>query len=88
MFYLPEILAAMPGPYRSAVAITPDDETVIPATKAIYNGGSAADKTITVKMANGEDNVALKNFPLGFNKISVIKVYSTGTSGSDYTALY
>lgn len=84
----------MSGAYRhanatvsahTAVAVTPSDSTIIPVTRAIYVGATG---NITVRMADGGDNILFANVPVGILSIQVDKIYSTGTGASSIIALY
>lgn len=84
----------MAGAYRSAdatvsarraVAVTPNDSTEFPVTRALYVGTSG---TLVVTMAEDEADVTYSNVPVGIFPIQVVKVLSTGTTASDIVALY
>lgn len=85
----------MSGSYRSAnatvsahsaLAVTPNDSTVIPVTRALYIGAGG---TIVVTMAEDGNNVTFINLPEGtIFPIQVSKVLSTGTTATSIVALY
>lgn len=72
-------------PAHGAVAITPNDTTVIDCTRSIYVGVTG---NLTVRMTDGQDNVLFTAVPVGILAIQVDKVYSTGTVASGLLALY
>lgn len=72
-------------PAHGAVAVTPSDNTVIPVTRALYVGTTG---NITVRMADGQDNVLFTAVAVGIFPVQVDKVYSTGTAASTIVALY
>jgi hypothetical protein len=67
-----------------AVAITPSDATVIPATRAIYVGVTG---NINVRMASGNEAL-FSNVPVGVFPIQVDKVLSTSTTATTMIAMY
>jgi hypothetical protein len=69
-----------------ATAVTKSNSTVYdPPFLGLYVGGTGG---VTVRMANGDDNIAFLAIPAGtFMPISVDKVYSTGTDASDIVGL-
>jgi hypothetical protein len=69
---------------HGAVAITPNDTTVIPVTRAIYVGVAG---DIKVTMADGQA-VTFSNVPVGVLPIQVQVVWTTGTSATTMLALY
>ncbi len=73
------------SPAHGAVAVTPNDSAVIPVCRALYVGTAG---NITVRMADGQDNVLFANVPVGILSIQVDKVYTTGTGASSILALY
>jgi hypothetical protein len=73
------------APAHGARVVSPNDTTVIPITRALYVGTAG---NITVRMADGEDNVQFTNVPVGILSIQVDKVYTTGTGASGIIALY
>ncbi len=83
----------MSGAYRKAdatvaahgaVAVTPNDSTVIPITRALYIGTTG---NINVRMAD-EQVLVFSNVPVGIFPIQVDKVLSTSTTASNIVALY
>lgn len=70
---------------HGAVAVTPSDSATIPITRAIYVGGTG---NITVRMADGQDNILFTAVPVGIFPIQVDKVYNTGTGATAILALY
>lgn len=70
---------------HGAVAVTPSDSATIPITRAIYVGGTG---NITVRMADGQDNILFTGVPVGIFPIQVDKVYNTGTGATAILALY
>jgi hypothetical protein len=84
----------MAGAYRSAdatvsarraVAVTPNDSTLIPATRALYVGTGG---TLVVTMAEDGVDATFTNVAAGIFPVQVTKVLSTGTTASDIVALY
>lgn len=73
------------APAHGAVAITPNDSTTFPVTRAVYVGATG---NLTVRMADGQDNVLFSNVPVGVLPIQVDKIYTTGTGASAILALY
>jgi hypothetical protein len=73
------------APAHGAVAVTPSDVTVIAMCRGLYVGTTG---NITVRMADGQDNVLFTAVPVGILPIQVDKVYSTGTTASTIIALY
>lgn len=73
------------APAHGAVVITPNDSTVIQITRSIYVGATG---NLTVRMADGNDNVLFAAVPVGVFPIQVDKVYSTGTVAASLLALY
>jgi len=72
-------------PHKKATAITPNDSTVIAATRAVYVGGAGA---LTVTMHDGT-NATFAAVPAGTTlPISVTKILSTGTAATSIVALY
>lgn len=69
----------------NAVAVTLSDSTIIPVCRSLYVGTTG---NITVRMADGNDNILFSNVPVGIFPIQVDKVYSTGTAASNIVALY
>lgn len=67
-----------------AVAITPSDATVIPATRAIYIGVTG---NLTVRMASGR-NATFANVPVGVFPVQADMVLSTGTTATTMIAMY
>lgn len=73
------------SPAHGAVVVTPSDATVIPICRALYVGVTG---NLTVRMADGQDNVLFSNVPVGVLSIQVDKIYATGTGASSILALY
>ena len=72
-------------PYRSAVAVTTSDATIIPTTDALYVGGAG---NIAVTMKNG-DTVTFTGVPVGTTlPIAVTQVKATSTTATLILALY
>ena len=70
---------------KSGVAITPNDTTVIDATKGGYIGGAG---NLTVTMSDGND-VTFTAITAGMiHPISVTKVKATGTTATSIIAIY
>jgi len=72
-------------PAHGAVVITPSDSTVFDMARSIYVGTTG---NLTVRMADGQDNVLFTAVPVGILSIQVDKVYSTGTVAGALLALY
>ena len=70
---------------RRAVAVTPNDSTVIPVCRALYIGTGGS---LVVRMADDQNNVTFTNVPAGIFPVQVDRVLSTGTSASGIVALY
>lgn len=71
--------------FYSAVAITPNDSTIITETKGIYVGGSG---NVAVKMADGT-TVTFTAMAAGvFHPLAVTKVLATGTTATSIMAAY
>lgn len=68
-----------------AVAVTPNDTTVISATKGLYVGATG---NITVTMANGADVTFNALIAGQIHPISVTKVKATGTTATGIVAVY
>ncbi len=72
-------------PYQKAAAVTPDNDTAIPITDAIYVGGTGA---LKVRMLSG-DEVTFTGVPAGSClRIQCDKVFATGTAATAIVALY
>lgn len=69
---------------HGAVAITPDDSTIIPTCRSLYVGVTG---NIAVRMADGQ-SVTFLNVPVGIFPIQVDMVKSTSTTATDMFALY
>lgn len=67
-----------------AVAVTPNDSTVIPATRGL---GIGVTGNLAVRMANG-DLITFTAVVAGILPVQVNKVLSTGTTATGITALY
>lgn len=72
-------------PAEGASAVTPNDSGNLIPTKGLYIGGTG---NVTVRMANGDDNILFASAPAGILYISVTRVYSTGTAATGIVALY
>lgn len=72
------------APASSAVAVTPNDSTVISVTRSLYVGTTG---NLNVRMANGE-TVVFVAVPVGVFPIQVDRVLSTSTTASNILALY
>jgi hypothetical protein len=66
-----------------AAAVSTNDTTVIPTTRALYIG-----TTGNVAVRIGGSNVTLPTVPVGVLPVQVDKVLSTGTTASNIFALY
>lgn len=73
----------LPG-YRSGVAVTKSDSTLLPRTAALYVGVAG---DVTVQFIAGT-SVLLKALPVGIHRIAIIRVMSAGTAATDMVALY
>lgn len=68
-----------------AIAVTPNDATILVPTKGIYVGGSG---DLVVTMANGVD-ATFKGIAAGvIHPISATKVKATGTTATYIVAVY
>lgn len=72
-------------PAHGAVAVTPSDVTVFDTARSLYIGTTG---NLTVRMADGQDNVLFTAVPVGILAIQVDKVYATGTLAAAILALY
>ena len=71
---------------HGAVAIIPNDSTVIPVTRAIYVGGTG---DIAVRTPDNETSVVFRAVPAGvIFPIQVDMVLTTGTTATNLVALY
>jgi hypothetical protein len=70
---------------HGATAVTPSDATVLPVCRALYVGTTG---NITVRMADGQDNILFTAVAVGIFPIQVDKVYSTGTTAGAIVAMY
>jgi hypothetical protein len=71
---------------HGAVAITPNDSTVIPVTRAVYVGGAG---DIAVRLPDNETPVTFVGVPAGIIfPIQVDKVLTTGTTATNLVAMY
>jgi hypothetical protein len=68
----------------NAVAVTPNNDTVIPTTRALYVGVAG---NIVVRMADGAQ-VTFANVPVGIIPIQVDRVLATSTTATNIVALY
>ncbi|MEB3214043.1 MAG: hypothetical protein VKL39_22030 [Leptolyngbyaceae bacterium] len=66
------------------MAISKNDDTVIPVTRAIYIGTTG---DVAVRMADGQ-TITFKTVPVGILPVQVDKVLSTGTTAAEMIALY
>lgn len=73
-----------PASAYHAVAITPSDATIIPATRGLYVGVTG---NIAVRMASGA-SVTFSNVPVGILAVQVDMVKSTSTTATTMLALY
>jgi hypothetical protein len=69
----------------TAVVVTTNDATNIPATRAIYVGVAG---DVKVNMAVTGTAIVFKAAPVGFLNISATRVYATGTTATNLVALY
>lgn len=67
-----------------AVAVTPNNATVIPVTRALYVGTTG---NVTVRMASGV-TATFVAVAVGILPVQVDQVHSTGTGASNIVALY
>lgn len=77
--------ASSTAPAHSAVAVSPNDVTGIPVTRALYIGTAG---TLVVVMADDENTVTFTDAPVGILPIQVSRVLSTGTVATNIVALY
>jgi hypothetical protein len=76
--------AASTAPAAHAVAVTPNDSTTFPVTRALYIGTTG---NVAVRMASGV-TITFTAVPVGVLPIQVDRVLSTGTTASTILALY
>lgn len=69
---------------HGAVAVTPNDSTIIPVTRALYIGVGG---NLNVRTAD-EQTLVFSNVPSGIFPIQVDRVLSTSTTASSIIALY
>jgi hypothetical protein len=72
------------APAHGAVAVTPNDSTIFPVTRALYLATAGA---ITVRMADGM-TVTYPSVDAGIFPIQVDMVLDTGTDAITILALY
>lgn len=72
-------------PYRDAVAVTPNDSTVIPVTRALFIGGAG---NINVRTVNGTTILLSGITANTILPLAVDKVLSTTTTATLIRALY
>jgi len=70
---------------RKAVAVVPNNATLIPVTRSLYVGTSG---NLTVRMAEDQTNVTFANVQPGVFPVQVDMVFATGTTAADIVALY
>ncbi len=72
--------------------VTPNDDTLIPRTRALYVGTAGGDLTfLPVMKVDGSpatDVRTIPNAPVGYHPIQCVKVMDTGTDVSDIVAVY
>lgn len=72
-------------PYTKAAAVTPNDDTVLTTTRALYVGGAGA---VAVRLADDSSAVTLAAVPAGtLLPIRASRVLSTGTTATNIVAL-
>ena len=71
--------------HRRAVAVTTNDMSYIPVTRALYVGGAG---NIVVTMENGEDATLSGVLAGTVYPLSVKRVKATGTTATNLVALY
>lgn len=76
--------ASSTAPAHDAIAVNPNDATVIPMTRALYIGTTG---NLTVRMADGH-NATFSTVPVGIFPIQVDMVLNTGTTAAAIVALY
>jgi len=69
----------------AAIAVTPNDSTVLATTRGLYVGVSG---DVAVVTKGHGTSVVFKNVPAGILPVRVTKVLSTGTTATDILALY
>lgn len=72
------------APAYNAVAVTPSDAAVIPATRGIWVGVAG---NVAVRMAGG-GQVTFTGVPVGILPVQVDMINVTGTSATTMLALY
>ena len=68
-----------------AVAVTPNDTTVIQTTRALWVGVAG---NVAVRMAGDGLTITFTGAPIGVLPVQVDKVLSTGTTATTILALY
>jgi hypothetical protein len=70
---------------KRAVAVTPTDGVLIPATRALYVGTSG---NLVVRMAEDDNTITFSSVPAGIFPVQVVEVLATNTTASNIIALY
>ena len=72
------------APARGAVAVTPNDSTILTDVRSIYVGVSG---DVSVYMKGETTSVTFLAVPVGILPIQVDRILSTGTDATDMVAL-
>jgi hypothetical protein len=70
---------------KRAVAVTPTDGLLIPATRSLYIGSGG---TLVVRMAEDDATATFTNVAAGIFPVQVVEVLATGTTATGILALY
>lgn len=77
--------SGLSSPAAHAAAVTPDDATdLTTAPRALFLGAGG---DVKVTMVGGE-TVTFTNAPQGYNPLRVTRVWSTGTTATNITAVW
>lgn len=76
---------AGPAYNGAAVNLSSTDATLSPASRALFIGGAG---DVKVDFANGGTGITLSAVPVGILPVAVNKIYKTGTTATNITALW
>lgn len=72
------------GPYQRAVAVTKSDSDMATEATAVYVGSTGDVKVTTVK----GDVVTFTAYPVGWLPVSCSRIWSTGTTASNFVCCF